>query len=207
MMNRKWTAVMGLMWLASVAGPAQAAGGPLGIDHQWNYDDSGIWSKSTQSAVQYSLVAIELAGALWEGGDTRLGRTFWRSIDSSVGASITAEVLKHGFGRERPIDGNGPDSWFKGGDSFPSGAVTLVSSIVMPFVFEYGHDYPAVYALEVLPAYLAVARLKTQQHWQTDVLTGFAIGTVWGYYAHSRETPFLLSVMPGGIAMGIKKRF
>lgn len=211
-MQAKSGKLVGLLLTLGVAcggARAHAAGGPLGIDHEWNYDSSRVWSKSTQSTLEYSLVALELAGALWEGGDTRLGRTFWQSIDSSVAAGITAEVLKRGFSRERPIDGNGPNRWFKGGgsDSFPSGELTLISSVVTPFVLEYGSDHPAVYALEVLPAYAAVARLKTQQHWQTDVLAGFAIGTAWGYYAHSRENPLILSVMPNSIAVGIKRRF
>lgn len=201
--------MLAVCWLAFGSLVARAADGPLGIDHEWNYDHGRIWSKSTQSALEYSLVAVELAGALWEGGDTRLGRTFWQSIDSSVAASITAEVLKKGFSRKRPNQDEGPNQWFEGGsnDSFPSGEVTLISSIVTPFVFEYGHDHPAVYALELLPAYAAVARLKTQEHWQTDVLAGYAIGTLWGYYAHTRENPLILSVMPKSIAVGIKTRF
>ena len=28
--------------------PTQAAGGPLGIDHMLNYDDSGIWNRKYQ---------------------------------------------------------------------------------------------------------------------------------------------------------------
>ena len=207
--NLNLTAMVAMAALSMFTPQAHAAGGPLGIDHEWNYDNSGIWSTSTQSTLEYSLVALELAGALWEGGDTRFGRTLWKSIDSSVAASITTEILKKGFSRRRPIDGNDPDAWFKGGsnDSFPSGEVTLISSIVTPVVLEYGHDYPAVYALELLPAYAAVGRLKTQQHWQTDVITGFAIGTLWGYYAHSRDNPFILSLLPGGFEVGIKKRF
>ena len=62
---------------------AYAGGGPLGIDHEWNYDDHGIWSRSVQDAVLYSLVAGELVGAIWEGGDTRFGHTV--AIDRFLG--------------------------------------------------------------------------------------------------------------------------
>jgi len=44
-------------------------------------------------------------------------------------------------------------------------------------VFEYGHEYPGVWSLEILPVYDAIARVKSGEHWQTDVLAGFAIGT------------------------------
>lgn len=192
------------LWLSS----AQAAGGLLGIDHEWHYDNSGIWKRSYQMDLEYALIGVTALGAAWEGGDTRLGRTLWQSIDASAAASMTALVLKKGFARQRPIDGNDPNGWFKSGnESFPSGEVTLVSAIVTPFVLEYSKDHPAVYALELLPVYDAIARMKVQAHWQTDVLAGFAIGTAWGYYAHGRDNPLILSVLPKGFEIGWKTKF
>jgi undecaprenyl-diphosphatase len=76
---------------------------------------------------------------------------------------------------------------------------------VTPFVLEYRADTPAVYALEALPLYDVIARMKVQGHWQTDVLAGFALGTASGYYAHNRTSPFLLSYMPHGIFVGWRK--
>src|SRR6266511_6405150 len=66
---------------------------------------------------------------------------------------------------------------------------------------------PWVIGLEVLPLYDAIARVKVQAHWQTDVLAGFAIGTAAGYYAHSRDSPFILQALPHGIAVGIRKQW
>jgi undecaprenyl-diphosphatase len=88
-------------------------------------------------------------------------------------------VAKAVFSRARPREGNDPNQWFKGRghQSFPSGDVTFVSAAITPFVLEYGRDHPAVYALALLPAYDAIARMKSQAHWQTDVLAGFAVGT------------------------------
>ena len=129
----------------------------------------------------------------WESGDSRLGRTFWYSIDSSLLAGVSATVLKNATGRVRPRNANDPDLWFQGNhnQSFPSGEVTAVTSIIMPFVLEYRHDYPAVYALELLPLYDAVARLKSRAHWQTDVIAAFALGTATGILAHNQEQPFV----------------
>ena len=186
-----------------------AGGGPLGIDHRWNYDNSGIWNRSVQNDLAYGLVAAEVIGALYEGGDSRLGKTFWTSIDSSAAGAVSSLVLKEAFSRVRPTETDNPNQWFKGhgNQSFPSGEVTLVTSVITPFVLEYGRDHPAVYALELLPAYDAIARMKSRAHWQTDVLAGFALGTAVGVLAHSREHPFLLSVLPDGFAVGFKKRF
>jgi undecaprenyl-diphosphatase len=85
--------------------------------------------------------------------------------------------------------------------------VAAVSSIVTPFIFEYRDRQPGVWALEALPLYDAIARMKVQAHWQTDVLAGFAIGTAAGYYAHSRDNPLVLSVMPHAIVVGLRHRF
>ena len=184
-----------------------------GIDHLLPYDDSGIWKRTNQEVLEYGLIAAEVAGGVWEGGETELGRTFWQSIDASAFSGIAAQAMKLTFSRVRPIDsgpGGDPNLWFKGhgNQSFPSGEVTEVSSIVTPFVLEYGHDYPAVYALELLPIYDGIARMKAQAHWQTDVLAGFALGTGTAWLIHhSPNLPFILKVMPHAIYVGIGKKF
>jgi undecaprenyl-diphosphatase len=205
-----------LMLLAALVPAATCLAGdrgPFGIDYLVTYDDSGIWKRSYQQTLEYGLIAAEVGGALWEGGDTRLGKTFWRSIDATVASGIVSQVMKVSFSRVRPVDsgpGGDPNLWFKGNgnQSFPSGEVTLVSSVVTPFVLEYGHDHPAVYALELLPIYDAIGRVKLQAHWQSDVLAGFALGTGTAWLIHrSPNSPFILQVMPHGIYVGIGKRF
>ncbi len=184
-----------------------------GIDHLVPYDDSGIWKRSNQQFLEYGLIAAEIGGGLWYGGETRLGATFWRSIDSSVASGVVAQIMKVSFSRVRPRDsgpGGDPNLWFKGhgNESFPSGEVTEVSSIVTPFMLEYGRDHPAVYALELLPLYDAIARVKVQEHWQTDVLAAWALGTGTAWLIHSNpNSPFILKVMPHGIYVGIGKSF
>jgi len=185
-----------------------------GIDRLVPYDDSGIWKRSNQEFVEYGLIAAEVGGALWEGGESRLGKTFWRSIDSSVAAGLVAQLMKVTFSRVRPRDSGpppgDPNLWFQGhgNQSFPSGEVTAVSSIVTPFMLEYGHDHPGVYALALLPVYDAIGRVKLQAHWQTDVLAGLALGTGTAWLIHrSPNSPFILQVMPHGIYVGLKQSF
>jgi undecaprenyl-diphosphatase len=192
------------------AAPSFAGGGFLGIDHQVTYQDSGIWARRNQDALIALMVAGEVGGALWEGGDTRLGRTLWQSVDATLVGGVTSLVMKRAFSRVRPADTSDPNEWFKSGRnaSFPSGEVTVTSAIVTPFVLEYGREHPAIYALELLPIYDAIGRLKVQGHWQTDVIAGFALGTAAGYFMHRRTgTPLVLSVMPGGFYAGFNKRF
>lgn len=198
--------LMGLIWTGhqAMAGCALSS-----IDHKLAYDDSGIWKRSNQLTLLDAMLVTSVGGALWEGGETRLGKTYWQSIDSVALSAVSTEALKHAFTRKRPSQTDNPCDFFQGGSyqSFPSGEVSAVTALVTPFVFEYGQDQPAVYALELLPLYDAVARMKVQGHWQTDVLAGFALGTAAGYYAHSRDQPFILSILPHGAEVGIRYRW
>ncbi len=180
-----------------------------GTDHVVEYDNSGIWKRSNQQALIYTLVGGEIAGAIWLGGEDQLGKTFWQAIDSSALGAVTSEAMKHIFTRSRPSQSPDPNLWFQGGShySFPSGEVTAVTAIVTPFVLEYGRDHPAVYALELLPVYDAIARVKVHAHWQTDVLAAFALGTGTGYLAHARDSPIILGVLPHGFMVGLRKQF
>ncbi len=188
---------------------AQAGGGPFGIDHRINYDNSGIWKRRNQIVLQDATALVVVAGALWEGSDTRLGATFWQSLDSVVLGAVTSEGMKYAFSRTRPAQTDNPNRWFQGhgNKSFPSGEVMEVTTAITPFVLEYGREYPAVWALELLPLYDAVARVKLRAHWQSDVLASFAIGTVIGAYAHSRASSLTVGVLPRGVTVGWKKSF
>ena len=186
-----------------------AASGPLGIDHRLSYDDSGIWSRKAQLATLNGLLIADVAGALWQGSDSRIGKNFWYSLDATLISGVSAQLLKRVFSRERPVNTSDPNLWFKGSgnESFPSGEVTVISAMVTPFIAEYRHDYPAVYLLELLPLYDGTARMKVHAHWQTDVLAGFALGTSVGAFMHGRDTPLLVSVLPGQFTVGFNKRF
>ena len=189
--------------------PLLAQHGPLGIDHKVPYDDHGIWSRKAQSNLEKATIATELIGALWLGTDDRLGKTFWRSVDASALDAITVLAAKRAFSRARPEQTDDPNQWFQGSGhtSFPSGEVSLQAAFVTPFIAEYAHDAPWVWALELLPAYDAVARVKTHGHWQSDVLVGWAVGTAFGLYAHGRTTPLTLGWTKDGAFVGFRKRF
>jgi len=180
-----------------------------GLDHKITFDESGVWNRNVQKGVEYGAIAMVLGGALWEGGEARLGRTFWQAVDSTAVSSAAAQAGKYVFSRARPTQTDDPNQWFQGSghQSFPSGEVALVSSAVAPFVFEYGREYPAVWGLELFTVYDMVARVKSQAHWQTDVLAGAALGTAVGYFANQRNQPFFLGLMPSGVQVGYRTKF
>jgi len=205
----RWRTTVLCLCLASPLA-ARADGGPFGIDHLVAYDDSGIWSRNVQKDLSYGAALTVLGGTLWTRDDTRLGRTFDQSLDAMVLGTGSDEVLKFAFSRARPHDGGDPNDFFQGhgNGSFPSGEVAELSAAVTPFIAEYGHDHPAVWALALVPAYDAVARVKVHDHWQSDVLAGAALGTAFGIYAHRRQSPLIAGWLPGnGLMLAYARRF
>ena len=202
--------LMSLMSLVAIADHAFAGGGLLGIDHEWAYDNGGIWNRSNQTGLEYAAIATETLGALWLGDSDPLGHEFWQSIDSTLSSAVAAQLLKYAFSRARPRENLGPDKWFQGGccQSFPSGEVTLQAAFVTPIILdESARGHPWIWALEVLPLYDGIGRLKQQAHWQSDVLAGWALGSAAGYWAAHRDTPLSVQILPGGFSVGLQKRF
>lgn len=203
-MNRLPTARLLFLLLTLAAGQAHA-----GFDHELPLDQNGIWARQYQTGLENGVIALEIAGSLWFGNDNELGHTFWQTIDASAISAIGATAMKHAFSRARPGQGNNPNAWFKGSgyQSFPSGEVTLQASFVTPFIANYSREYPWIWTLEALPVYDAFARMKSQAHWQTDVIAGWALGTAVGYWSTTRAIPLSVHVLPGGLSVGFSKRF
>lgn len=179
------------------------------IDHRVSYDASGVWNPNVTRGIVGALTIAEIGGAVWEGSETRFGKTLWQGIDSEILAALGTQAGKYIFTRVRPATENNPCLWFQGGSnhSFPSGEASSAAALVTPYVLEYGRDYPATYALLLLPLYAGVTRVKNQAHWQTDVLAGWAVGGLSGWYAHSRDVPIMIELLPHGFQIGYGKTF
>jgi undecaprenyl-diphosphatase len=119
-MNLRHLAVSSSIFF-TCCGALAGSGGILGIDHRLGYDDSSLWSSEKLKAVEYGSALLVVGAALYEGSESRLGKTLWRSFDSMVTADVAAAAGKALIRRQRPIDGNDPDAFFRsGGDtSFP----------------------------------------------------------------------------------------
>ena len=196
---------VGIVLLLLVCSGARAGG----FDHEIAFDQNGIWARKYQTGLEFGVIATEIGGALWLGNDDKLGHTFWQTIDASVISGIASTVLKKAVGRARPDQGDDPNRWFRGSccESFPSGEVTLQASFVTPLIVNYARDRPWIWALELLPIYDATARLKSHAHWQTDVIAGWVLGSGVGYWSTTRHIPLSVQILPGGLSVGISKRF
>lgn len=202
---QRWLFVAGLF----ASGAVCAGGGPFGIDHRLHYDNSGVWKRSYQNILAYGTIVTVFGGALAWGDQDDFGDTLWRSTDAVALTMATTSVMKLTFRRERPSQTDNPNHFFAGrhATSFPSGEVSEISAAVTPFIARYGDEHPWVYALALLPAYDAVARMKVRGHWQSDVLVGAAIGTGFGLWSAHRDSPLILGFLPGGFQVGFIHRF
>jgi len=179
------------------------------VDHMVSYDASGMWDPTVYRSIVGALSVAGIGGAVWEGTQTPLGKTMWQGLDAEIVAGASAQVGKYVFTRARPNQGNNPCLWFQGGSnySFPSGEAAVAAALVTPYVLEYGSEHPATYALLLLPLYVGAGRIKNQDHWQTDVLAGWALGGLSGWFTHSLETPIMVRLLPHGVELGLKAQF
>ncbi len=99
--------------------PARAGGGLLGIDHRLHYDNSGIWKRSNQTTLVYGAIATVGIGAIALGDQSKLGDTFWRSVDALVVTGVATTAMKYTFQRERPSQTSDPNLFFVTTGSHP----------------------------------------------------------------------------------------
>ncbi len=179
------------------------------LDHPVHENNSGIWSIARTPYFPAELIGGTAIAAIFEGGQTRLGRTLWQSLDGAALAGASTYALKFTFGRERPSQTNNPNLWFMGAhaQSFPSGDVSSITGLVTPMILEYRRSDPAVYALAALPVFDMFARVKAHGHWETDVTGGALVGVLSGYFAHEMSHPLILSIMPHAVEVGLGRRF
>lgn len=185
------------------------SGGFLGLDRYDEKEDTGIFSRPNQKRLDVLIIAGALGTALWEGTDTRLGRTTWQALDAMLTTAATTEVMKNVFSRPRPAQNDNASVWFagKGNKSFPSGETAMVAAFVTPYLLELHGEYPAAWGLLALPLYMGAARMTSQGHWLTDVLVGAGVGAVMGVQAHQRERPLVLTLTGNGVFVGWKTKF
>jgi undecaprenyl-diphosphatase len=175
------------------------------LDKKVKKDESGFWG-AHYDIPKYSMVTV-LGLALYEGTESRLGKTAWKSLDAGIMSQLITEGAKRAFGRNRPREALSADEWQEGGKSFFSGHVSGMTALVTPFILEYQDDYPMMNLLWALPLHQMGGRVKAQAHWQSDVIIGALVGFASGYWAQHRESPLILHFDQDKVVMGLKHVF
>jgi hypothetical protein len=59
------------------------------IDHTVTQDESGIWNPNVYRSTMVAAGVATLGGALWEGADSRLGKSMWQDVDAQIYSAVT----------------------------------------------------------------------------------------------------------------------
>ena len=175
------------------------------FDKKVQKDNSSFWGAHYDVPKYYTIGVLGLS--LYEGTESRLGRTSWNALEAGLLSQVIAEGVKRVSGRLRPGDTDNPNDWGEGGASFFSGHVSGMTALVTPYIFEYQKDSAYAHLLWLLPAYQMVGRVKAQAHWQSDVLIGAIAGGLCGYLTWKISTPLIFSFAKDNAYVGLKYRF
>jgi hypothetical protein len=102
--------------------------------------------------------------------------------EAALDSLIVVMVLKSVTQRPRPLDGNGNGSFFRGGDSFPSGHSAESWALASVVAHEYNRNILFPITAYGLASLVSFSRLSGQKHFASDIVAGSAIGWFIGRY-------------------------
>ena len=134
-------------------------------------------------------------------------------VEAAGLSTVSTSMLKLAFGRERPNVTASVDSWFQGGESFPSGHTTFAFAVGTVLAESGNDDYRWLrrtlgYGIGAATAYL---RVRDNVHWLSDTVAGAALGISTADFVmkrrEHRERRVSLQVLPtdGGIMLSLSE--
>jgi hypothetical protein len=143
-------------------------------------------SIATDSTI--ALVGVGGGLALWSkfSHDPHQRETGFLSGEAAVNSFVVAESLKYLFARQRPYEGNGAGHFFNGGTSFPSEHAAAAWSIAGIIAHEYPGRLPKLLAYSLATA-VSISRIKSRDHFPSDVLVGSGLGYLISQYVYSKH--------------------
>jgi membrane-associated phospholipid phosphatase len=151
------------------------------------YETSGVWNWVLGKLdwillipVHSVIVAIALVVAMIvtvAAPKLRVHAPAWMLVAGThVLSRLAMMQLKDLTGRMRPLEWlkKGGETFWRGGDSFPSGHVVIYASILVPLVVLVPRARP----LLAVVAFVMLARVAVNGHYVSDVVAGLALVTV-----------------------------
>jgi hypothetical protein len=143
-----------------------------------------------EAAPAFAIVAATWTAALLMKDDAGY-REGWSMLEAAGFSAVSASMLKLAFGRERPNVTASVDSWFQGGESFPSGHTTFAFAVGTVLAESGNDDYRWVrralgYGIGAATAYL---RVRDNVHWLSDTVAGAALGISTADFVMKRHEP------------------
>jgi len=106
--------------------------------------------------------------------------------EATVDSLVVAEALKYSLGRQRPYQDTGNGAFFHGGASFPSEHATAAWAAAGVIAHEYPGPFTKLAAYG-LAAFIDYSRIRTRQHFPSDVFVGSMIGDFVGQNVYERR--------------------
>ncbi len=106
--------------------------------------------------------------------------------EAAIDSLIPIEVMKYSLGRERPYQGNGSGAFFQGGTSFPSEHAAAAWAIAGVIAHEYPGTFPKLISYGLASA-VSFARVRSLQHFPSDVFVGSVLGYLIAQSVYSRH--------------------
>ena len=118
-----------------------------------------------------------------------------RELEAMGFSLAPTEVLKLTFRRQRPSHSPGDDTFFKGGNSFPSGHAAMTAAFATVIAEEYPES-PWKWAAVGVAAGTPTLRITAKQHYPSDAFVGSTIGILTGRYLCRECRSLLHSELP-----------
>jgi membrane-associated phospholipid phosphatase len=176
-------------WWAALAFALVAAAGLLGLDSavlRWTAalpDDNTLWDRGTDlldlvtlkrlSTFLLGALLIAAAGLLLAMRRTRAAG--WLVLYVGAVQLVTAtiaDLAKPRFGRLRPFEAGGIDTWFAGANSFPSGHAASYAGLFFPLMLLVPRLTPL---WAIVPLFIVLARVFDHVHYLSDVSASLAL--------------------------------
>lgn len=173
----------------------------VGVAHEYDDDVRNHFADGSRAApagedpngAEHALPTVALLAGTWVAAVLTQDKTgyqeTWSMAEAGALSAVSGFALKYAGGRERPNETPDADSWFAGGDSFPS-LHTTVAFAVGTVLAESGNDrYRWIrralgYGVAGGTAYL---RMRDNVHWLSDTVAGAALGMASAHFVMNRR--------------------
>jgi membrane-associated phospholipid phosphatase len=131
------------------------------------------------------------AGGMWLLGHAKhndhWSETGFLAGEAALNSFVAVEGMKYSLRRERPFQGDGSGSFFQsGGTSFPSAHAAAAWSVAGVIAHEYPGPLTKIMAYG-LASLVSISRVKTHQHFPSDVFVGGMMGNLVAQNIYSRH--------------------
>src|SRR6266478_5043457 len=131
------------------------------------------------------------AGGMWLLGHVRhnehWSETGFLAGEAAINSLVAVETFKYSLRRQRPYQGDGSGPFFQnGGTSFPSEHAAAAWSVAGVIAHEYPGPFTKIMAYG-LASLVSVSRVRSRQHFPSDVFIGSVIGNLVAQNIYSRH--------------------